>query len=195
MVPRFMIIKITYSISLALGHWEALGSKSETLKRLVPSFIEHYIWLRSLWIEIQNWRFCFGSYLIPDWLPVGEVDLDLPLQGRRDDLPELGILRGERLEVGASAVRVPRVQERVQGHVSQGENVHYTSFAHSAANFYVYIFAGSRGDWVKKLVNFVQVSDITYFQHTINNWNISNKKRILSITTKINEFAELLLLR
>ena len=62
-------------------------------------------------------RFCFGSYLIPDGLPVGEVDLNLTLQGRRDDLPELGILRGERLEVGASAVRVPWMQERVQGHV------------------------------------------------------------------------------
>ena len=54
--------------------------------------------------------------MIPDRLPIGEVDLDLALQGRRDDLPKLGVFRGERLEVGASAVRVPRMQEGVQGH-------------------------------------------------------------------------------
>ena len=58
----------------------------------------------------------FESHPIPDSLPVGEVDLDLPLEGRCDDFPELWIFGGERLEVGASAVRVPRMQEGVQGH-------------------------------------------------------------------------------
>ena len=66
----------------------------------------------------ENGQFCFGYQLIiPDRLPIGEVDLDLALQGRRDDLPKFGVFRGERLEVGPGAVRIPRVQERVQGHV------------------------------------------------------------------------------
>ena len=99
-------------------------------------------------------RFCFGSYLIPDGLPVGEVDLNLTLQGRRDDLPELGILRGERLEVGASAVRVPWMQERVQGHVLdekrsphlQQYSTSWLLLSPSAANFCVYFLSGSRFD-------------------------------------------------